>query len=367
MTLRADELYMGLALELAEKGVGKTSPNPSVGAVVAKDGAVIGRGFHRFFGGPHAEVEALREAGERARGADLYVTLEPCSHFGKTPPCADAVIAAGVKRVVASMADPNPLVAGRGFDKLRSAGIEVEVGVLGDKAARFGEGFSLSVNLKRAFVHLKLAATLDGRIATSDGDSKWVSSEESRKTVHLLRRRCGAVMVGAGTANRDDPRLDVRLSGVEEETLRVVIDRRLEASPDLWIFGEGRAKGTLVFCGQSADPEREKVLAEKGVRVFRTGSGGAMDLKEVLEKIYSLGRMEILLEGGARTAREFLAAGLVDRCHFFYSPRILGGDGVPMFSGKGPGLMAEAMALTDFEVSRAGGDIYVTGRIGGNG
>ncbi|TAL17223.1 bifunctional diaminohydroxyphosphoribosylaminopyrimidine deaminase/5-amino-6-(5-phosphoribosylamino)uracil reductase RibD [bacterium] len=365
MSRRADELYMGLALELAKKGVGKTSPNPAVGAVIARDGAVVGRGYHRFPGGPHAEIEALRGAGEKARGADMYVTLEPCSHFGKTPPCADAIIAAGIKRVVAAIEDQNPLVAGSGLQKLRSAGLEVETGVLREEAGRLNEGFFLSVTKKRAFVHLKLAATLDGKIATSAGDSKWVSSKESRRLVHLLRKRCGAVMVGAGTANRDDPKLTVRLpESEEEETLRAVIDSRLEVSPSLRMFGEGRAGNTLVFCAPDADKKLEEALAAKGARVFRAGTGGAMDLRAVLEKIYSLGRMEVLLEGGARTAREFLAAGLVDRCHFFYSPRMLGGEGVPMFSGEGPKLMSAAVGLSEVEVSRAGEDLYVTGRIG---
>lgn len=363
-TAEADRFYMDLALELARTAAGHTSPNPMVGCVVARDGKVIGRGFHPRAGEPHAEVFALNEAGQGARGADLYVTLEPCSHHGRTPPCADRVIEAGVRRVVAATEDPNPRVSGRGVRRLREAGVEVLVGVRQTEAQRLNEAFNLSIRRERAFVHLKLAATLDGRIATRTGDSRWISCEESRLRVHRLRDRCQAVVVGVGTAVADNPRLTARLPGQpERRPLRVVIDPRLRLPDSLSLLSPGEADSTLIACGPGPDPGRAKELRERGVEVLPLPlSGGRLDLGELLRVLYARGMMEVLVEGGGETARTFLDAGLVDRMHVFLSPRILGGaDSLPMVGGSGPDSIDEAWGLGDVEVERVGPDLYITG------
>lgn len=366
MTGQADTFYMALALELAASALGQTSPNPLVGCVIVKDGRIVGRGFHERAGGPHAEVAALRQAGVEARGADVYVTLEPCSHHGRTPPCSDALIAAGVRKVVAAMLDPNPLVAGMGLEKLRAAGIETEVGVEAEKAERLNEAFALSVTQRRAFVHLKLAATLDGKIATGGGESRWITSEESREVVHLLRRQTGAVLVGIETALKDNPSLTVRLPGKpEEKTLRVVLDRQLRGTTKLAMLSPGEAESTVVFCGELVAEERYQRFAATGAKVLKVPEAphGALNLRSVLERLYELGRMEVLVEGGARTARAFLDAGLVDRVHFFYAPKILGGaSSISMFGGEGPESLASAVKVSDLEVYTVGPDVYLTGR-----
>jgi diaminohydroxyphosphoribosylaminopyrimidine deaminase/5-amino-6-(5-phosphoribosylamino)uracil reductase len=357
--------FMGLALDLAAEAAGRTSPNPLVGCVVAREGEILGRGFHAFAGADHAEVVALREAGETARGADLYVTLEPCSHHGRTPPCTEAIIRAGISRVVAAMEDPNPTVAGSGFAALTAAGIEVLAGVERERAARLNEAFALSIVQKRSFVHLKLAATLDGRIATASGDSFWISSEVSREATHRLRDRCGAVVVGVETALTDNPRLTVRVPGREERRiLRVVLDRSLRINPGLWMLEPREAVHTLVVCGDMARKGPIRQLERLGARVLPVpvDGEGRLDLPTVLTRLYEMGIMEILVEGGAHTARTFLDAGCVDRCHIYYSPRILGGlDSISMIGGKSPKRIDEAVVLDQIEVSRSGPDIYVTG------
>lgn len=364
MTAEADRFYMGLALELARRGVGRTSPNPAVGCVVARDGRVVGRGFHPAAGEPHAEVFALEEAGPEARGADLYVTLEPCAHHGRTPPCADRVLAAGIRRVVAAMEDPNPRVAGGGLRRLREAGVEVAVGVGQAEARRLNEGFCLSIRERRAFVHLKLAATLDGKIATRTGHSRWVTSPESRERGHRLRDACGAVLVGVGTAAADDPRLTVRLPGEPERRIRrVVLDPRLRCPENLAILAPGEARHTVLACAREIDGARTRLFEARGARVLALPRRGAcLDLEALLAALYAQGTMEVLVEGGSDTARSFLDAGLVDRVHLFLAPRLLGGrDAVPMVGGASPERMDEAWGLEELEVERVGPDLYLTG------
>lgn len=364
MSADADRFYMGVALELARRGAGRTSPNPAVGCVVAREGRIVGRGFHPAAGEPHAEVFALREAGSAARGADLFVTLEPCPHRGRTPPCADRVIEAGVARVVAAMEDPNPAVAGRGLARLRQAGIEVVLGVGEAPARRLNEAFALSIRTRRAFVHLKLAATLDGRIATRSGDSRWVSCAESRERVHQLRDACGAVIVGVGTAAADDPRLTVRLPGrPERHALRVVLDPSLRAPASLRLFDRPGSSCTVIAGAEGADPAAARTVEETGARLLLLPArGGQLDLAELLSTLYAWGVMEVLVEGGAHTARSFLEAGLVDRFHLFLTPRLLGGaDAVPVLGGVSPERMDEAVALDALEFERVGEDLYVTG------
>lgn len=363
----ADRFYMGLALELAALGRGRTSPNPIVGCVVAREGRVLGRGHHPRAGEPHAEIYALREAGASAAGADLYVTLEPCSHQGRTPPCAHRIAASGVRRVVAAMEDPNPKVSGTGLRVLREAGVAVELGVREEEARRLNEAFALSIREGRAFVHLKLAATLDGKIATRTGESRWISSEESRLRVHRLRAGCGAVMVGVGTAVADDPRLTVRLPGEpERRILRVVIDPGLRAPSTLGIFSPEEAPHTLVACRREADPAAVEAFAARGVETVPiptlTGPGAPLNLQDLLKMLYDRGIMEVVAEGGGETARSLLDQGMVDRVHLFYGPRLLGGrDSVPMVGGEGPDRIRDGLELAAVEVERVGPDIYVTG------
>jgi diaminohydroxyphosphoribosylaminopyrimidine deaminase/5-amino-6-(5-phosphoribosylamino)uracil reductase len=368
MMIPVDNSYMRIALELAAKGRGRTHPNPMVGCVVVKDGKVVGRGYHEKAGLPHAEVVALDEAGDSAKGATLYVTLEPCSHHGRTPPCADAVVAAGVSRVVVATEDPNPLVAGRGLAKIEAAGIETLVGVEGKGALRLNEGFMLSVVEKRAFVHLKLAATLDGKIATRSGDSKWVSSPESREEVHRLRDRVSAVIVGVQTALDDDPKLTVRLPGeAERHILRVVLDPNLRLADGLWMLEKDNVASTLIVCAEDAEAERIAHFEGLGAKVICVpkSTAGRLDVERLLRELNALGHTEVLVEGGGTTARAFLDAALVDRVHLYYAPKLLGGvDAVSMLGGESPEKMNEAKELDEIEVSRVGPDIYVTAVLG---
>ncbi|HSH70533.1 MAG TPA: bifunctional diaminohydroxyphosphoribosylaminopyrimidine deaminase/5-amino-6-(5-phosphoribosylamino)uracil reductase RibD, partial [Deferrisomatales bacterium] len=297
MTAAADAFYMDLALDLARRGLGHTSPNPAVGCIVARHGRILGRGFHPAAGQPHAEVFALRDAGAQARGADVYVTLEPCSHHGRTPPCVDALVEARPQRVVVATLDPNPQVAGRGIRALRDAGIPVEVGVGEREARRLNEAFALSVTARRSFVHLKLAATLDGRIATAVGDSRWITSAERRHRVHRLRQLCGAVVVGVGTAVADDPRLTVRLPGAEEQWVtRVVLDPALRIPPGGHLLDPDSARHTLLACDERAAAERGDRYRGLGCQVLPLpGQRGRLDLGALLAELYGRGRMEVLV------------------------------------------------------------------------
>lgn len=364
MTAEADHFYMGVALELARRGRGRTSPNPAVGCVVVRDGQILGRGYHPRAGAPHAEVFALEEAADAARGADLYVTLEPCSHHGRTPPCADRLVEAGVRRVVAATLDPNPDVAGAGIGILRAGGVRVDVGVREPEARRLNEGFALSIRERRAFVHLKLAATLDGKIATRTGDSRWVTCEESRHRVHLLRDACGAVAVGVGTAIHDDPRLTVRLPGRAERRIpRVILDPNLRTPLDLRCLGVAEAPYTWLATASDAPRHRAALYEERGARILGLPrEGDRLDLLALLRELYSSGCMEVLVEGGGETSRAFLDAGLVDRAHLFLSFRLLGGrDAVPMVGGSSPERIEDALGLDEVELERVGADLYVSG------
>lgn len=364
MTVEADRFFMGEALLLARRGRGRTSPNPMVGCVIAREGRIVGRGFHPKAGQPHAEILALENAGASAKGADLYVTLEPCAHHGRTPPCAEQVAASGVRRVVAAMIDPNPLVAGKGVKILRDAGIIVEVGTLEQEARRMNEAFCLSIRERRPFVHLKLAATLDGKIAAASGDSKWITSERSRGKVHELRDACGAVIVGASTVKADDPRLTVRLAGKpERRILRVVLDPNLRTSPDAGILQPDEAGFVVLACSLDVSEERLERYEKSGAEVMKLPTEAkGLDLAELLKNLYERGINEVIVEGGGETARKFMDAGLVDRFHLFQSPKILGGvDSRPMFGGKSPHSIAEAVGLREVEVEFIRPDIYITG------
>jgi diaminohydroxyphosphoribosylaminopyrimidine deaminase/5-amino-6-(5-phosphoribosylamino)uracil reductase len=353
---------MARALELAARGAGQVSPGPLVGCVIVDAGGeVAGEGFYVYERVRHAETIALEEAGARARGATAYVTLEPHAHTGRTPPCTEALITAGVTRVVAPIEDPNPLVSGRGFARLREAGVAVTVGVLEDEAARLNEKYIHALRHARPFVHLKLACSLDGRIATRTGDARWITGEESRARVQLLRREYDAVLVGSGTAAADDPLLTDR-TGLPRRRplLRVVLDERLRLSPDSRLARTAREAPALVFTGEAADACRIAALEERGVEVLRTASGGR-GLANVLAELHRREVQGLLVEGGAEIAGAFLRAGLVNKASFFVAPIILGGDALGAVAGAGALEVKEAARLRDVETARRGDDVEVTG------
>ncbi len=311
--------FMNLALTLARRRKGLTHPNPTVGCVIVKDGEIVGIGNHEKAGLPHAEIVALNQAGERAKGATMYLTLEPCTHWGRTPPCTDAIIRAGIRKVYVAVTDPNPIIAGGGVKKLRSAGIEVEVGLLEKEARVVNEDFFRYITDSRPYVTLKLAQSADGKIATSTGDSKWITSERARRFAHRLRMKAGAVLIGVETALRDDPLLTVRNIPSAHNPLRVVLDPDLRIKPELKIIRDTSAP-TVIFHGVR-NRELEEVLAEKGaITVFLEN----FSLKNVLEELHRREVVHVLVEGGAYTVTQFLKENLWDRLVLFTSPKIIG-------------------------------------------
>lgn len=350
------QFFMRLALREARRGVGRTSPNPAVGAVLVKGGRVVARGHHARAGGPHAEVVAIRRAGSRARGADLYTTLEPCDHWGKTPPCTRAVLGAGVRRVFVGSRDPNPIVDGRGIARLRRAGVAVVRDVLRDECDAVNAHWFRFITAGRPHVTLKAAVTLDGKIATRTGDSRWVTGPEARREGHRLRDRADAVLVGAGTARADDPRLTVRIPG-GRDPVRVVLDARLSLPPRLRLFRQRSSAPTIVAYVRGRPRQRRP-----GVEYLRCrGSKGRVDLDDLLAKLAARGVTSLLVEGGAEVHRSFLDAGLVDRVVLFVAPKIAGADGLSFVAGPGAARMSRALALSRVEVRRAGQDVVISG------
>ena len=326
-----DVTYMRRALQLAARGRGHVSPNPVVGAVVVRAGKVVGEGWHRALGEPHAESMALDRAGERSRGATLYLTLEPCNHRGRTPPCVAAILEAGIRRCVVAVRDPHVIVNGRGVRRLRSAGVRVEMGLLATEARAQLGGYWLSHTRGRPRVTLKLATSLDGRIApprgfARSGSGRWLTGPKARHRVHQLRAVADAVVIGAGTARRDDPRLTARGVGRVRQPLRVVCDTNLRLPRSLRLLRPPLARGTVVACGRAAPKAAERALAARGVRVWRLPRAGAgVSPRALLRRLSREGCHEVLLEGGAALAASWLEAGVVDRVARFTAPRILGG------------------------------------------
>lgn len=342
----SDRRAMAAALALGRRGLGRTWPNPAVGCVILDSaGRIAGRGWTQPGGRPHAEVEALARAGDRALGGAAFVTLEPCSHHGATPPCADALIAAGVARVVAAIGDPDPRVAGRGFDRLTSAGVAVETGLLAS-AARFDQaGFLSRFERGRPMIALKTAMSLDGRIAVANGDSKWITGPEARRLGHRLRAAHDAILVGVGTALADDPRLDCRLEGLESASpLRVVLDSTLRLTLTHDLAAAARERPTWVICLEGADMARREALEHLGVRVLSAPDDGAGRVAPdaVAHMLAEAGVTRLLIEGGGAVAAAFLAADLVDRIHAFRAPVVIGGDGLPGIGALGLDRVAEA-------------------------
>ncbi len=355
---------MRRALELAARGAGQVSPSPLVGCVIARDGGeVVGEGFYLYEGVKHAETLALEQAGASARGATVYVSLEPHAHQGRTPPCTIALIKAGVRRVLAPIEDPNPLVSGRGFTHLREAGVDVQVGLLATEAARLNEKYIHAMRHARPFVHLKLACSLDGRIATRTGDSHWITNETSRARVHELRHEYDAILVGAGTANADDPLLTDR-SGLPRHRLltRILLDDNLRLSPDSQLAQTARETPLIIFTSDAADERAAATLQARGVEIVREPRG-ARDLRAALENLHRRSLQSVLVEGGATVAGMFLDAGLVSKVSFFIAPLIIGGsESKAAVLGAGATSIAEATRLRDVAITQHGsGDVEITG------
>ncbi|MGX1107065.1 MULTISPECIES: bifunctional diaminohydroxyphosphoribosylaminopyrimidine deaminase/5-amino-6-(5-phosphoribosylamino)uracil reductase RibD [Bradyrhizobium] len=328
----ADLRFMQLALALGRRGLGRTWPNPAVGAVIVKDGVIVGRGWTQAGGRPHAEVEALRRAGDAARGATLYVTLEPCSHFGRSPPCADAVVAAGLARVVSAIEDPNPEVAGQGHAKLRAAGIAVDVGLCAAEAARDHAGHFRRIRDKRPHVILKLAVSADDKIAASGHKPVAISGEAARTRVHLLRAQSDAILVGIGTVKADDPLLTCRLPGMAARSpVRLVLDRALRISGDSRLVHSARETPLWVLTSDMAEAPAAVKLGAAGAQVIRVAVSApeGLDLPSVLHALAEKGISRLLVEGGSRVANSFVAAGLVDEIWLLRGPDAIGADGVP--------------------------------------
>lgn len=360
VSVEQDAYFMSLALEEAAKARGRTRPNPMVGAVIVRDGEVLARGHHKRAGMPHAEVEALLALGDvEAKGATMYVNLEPCSHHGRTPPCADRLIEAGFSRVVVGVTDPNPQVNGRGIERMRAAGIQVDVGILGEACAQLNAPFFTFIQKGRPYVQLKSAMSLDARIATHAGDSRWLSGEDARKWAHQQRDFADAILVGAGTVIADNPALTVRL--VEgRDPLRVVLDSTLRCPPTSQMFCGPLASGTVVFCSRP-DVARQAILEEAGVRVeiVDETADGQVDIAAVLRRLYEMDCLHILVEGGGAVHGSFLRARLADRLSLVMTPWLLGSDGIEAFRFDGAALLKDALKLQTLVSERLGADILL--------
>ncbi|MBI5586468.1 MAG: bifunctional diaminohydroxyphosphoribosylaminopyrimidine deaminase/5-amino-6-(5-phosphoribosylamino)uracil reductase RibD [Deltaproteobacteria bacterium] len=355
-----DRGYMRRALGLARQGLGGTSPNPLVGAVVVQGNRIVGEGYHRRAGEPHAERLALEKAGTRARGGTLYVTLEPCQHTGRTPPCTEAVLAAGVRKVVYALADPNPHVLGGGGEFLRSRGLEVVSGLLAEESRQLNEVFVRWVTTGRPFIYLKAAMSLDGRIATRTGDSRWISSEPSRAWVHRLRSRVDGIVAGIGTVLADDPLLTPRLPGQRNRSpLRIIIDPHLKMPPEARLFTEPGP--VLIAGGDGASEKKRAALRKKGAEVLSFPTvRNRLSLPPLLEYLGQRPVTSLLVEGGAEIYAAFLNEGLADKLYLFYAPILIGGTGAKgMVGGAGPATVAEAVKVKPGKCRRIGGDFLL--------
>ena len=354
------ELLLGRALDLARRGTGTTSPNPMVGALVVRDGEVIAEAFHRRAGEEHAEETALRLAGERARGADLYVTLEPCAHHGRRPPCTDAILRAGVRRLVACIQDPNPLVDGRGFARLREAGLEVRWGVLETAARRLNEAYLKWIVRGLPFVSLKVAATLDGRIADPRGGSRWITGEPAREAVQQLRFAADAVLIGIGTALADDSSLGVRPPAPPKSILKVVLDSRLRLPVGARLLERSAGDRVRVYTIPGADRARQRALRDAGAEVVEVEPRAEKpDLGAVLADLGKAGVLHVLCEGGGAVFSAFLEAGLADKLHLFLAPRLLGGAARGWSDDLKIERMERALRWRDTTERRVGEDVWV--------
>jgi len=360
MFTAADREFMRQALELAVRGLYTTTPNPRVGCVVVRDGAVAGTGWHEKAGLAHAEVLALKAAGRRARGATLYVNLEPCSHHGRTPPCADAILAAGIKRVVAAMQDPNPRVAGAGFAKLRAAGVEVEHGLMEEEARELNIGFAARMTRGRPWVRMKIAATLDGRTALANGKSQWITGEAARADGHRWRARACAILTGHGTVKDDDPQLNVRGVDTPRQPLKIVVDSRFETPLSARLLKDGK---TLI-AGAVHEAARIAALEKVGAEtVVIPNEHGKVELFRLMEELARRELNEIHVEGGTKLNGSLLQAGVVDEVLVYLAPSVIGDSGRGMFDMPELTELSQAKALEIREVERVGTDVRVLARV----
>jgi diaminohydroxyphosphoribosylaminopyrimidine deaminase/5-amino-6-(5-phosphoribosylamino)uracil reductase len=361
-----DIRYMTRALHLAARGQGRTSPNPTVGAVVISGGRIVGQGFHPKAGAPHAEALALTQAGARAKGGTLYVTLEPCSHTNKrTPPCVPAIAAAGIRRVVAAMQDPNPQVKGDGIRRLRKAGLNVAVGCLEAQAAQLNEGYLHRMKTGRPFVTLKAAITLDGKIATARGESKWITGPPARRHAHHLRSRMDAILVGIGTVLADNPRLTVRVGRPVRQPLRVILDSRLRIPTTARILSRQMKQGTVIMTTTRAPKSRLARLRRAGVaiHVLPTQDRHA-SLRACLSGLGKIGVNNLLIEGGGEVIAAALQAGVVNRLHLYVAPKLLGGQNArSVVGGVSPSRLTQALAIRNLRVKRLGSDFLLEGTL----
>ena len=358
---------MALAIEEAEKGLGRTSPNPLVGSVIVRDGEVVSKGYHRGPGELHAEVAALEKLDpEVAKGSDLYVNLEPCCHHGRTPPCTDAILEAGVSRVFIGIEDPNPRVSGEGIEQLRAAGVDVVVGVLEEESYRLNRAYVTYMNKGRPWVGVKWAMSLDGKIATRSGDSQWITDDAARREVHRLRDLYDAITVGTGTLREDNPRLTSRIEGGRDPT-RVLLDARLDAPLDLGAYsGDDEDPPTWVFAGPGANPEAREVLKRRGLEVIETdvGDEGRIDLPAVLGALADRGIVRLMVEGGGELTGSLFDERIVDHVHAFVSPKVIGGrEAVPAVGGMGVETVADSARLVERQVRTVDNDILIEGDV----
>jgi diaminohydroxyphosphoribosylaminopyrimidine deaminase/5-amino-6-(5-phosphoribosylamino)uracil reductase len=360
MVAAADHEFMGQALELAGRGLYTTTPNPRVGCVIARDGVLVGRGWHEKAGLAHAEVLALKEAGDRARGATLYVNLEPCSHHGRTPPCVDAIVAAGIKRVIAAMQDPNPKVAGSGFTRLRAAGIGIEHGLKENEARELNIGFIARMTRGRPWVRMKIAASLDGRTALANGKSQWITGEAARQDGHRWRARACAILTGFGTVRDDDPQLSVRGVDTPRQPLKIVVDSKFETSPSARLLKEGK---TLVV---GAVNEGNKIAALKATGaevIIIRNDHGKVELFKLMEELARRELNEIHVEAATKLNRSLLQAGVVDELLVYLAPSLIGDSGRGMFHLPVLTELSRSTALKIREVERIGEDLRILARI----
>lgn len=361
-----NERFMKRALYLAEKGSGYVNPNPKVGAVIVKNGKIIGEGFHERFGQNHAEINALNSAGENARGAEIYVTLEPCSHFGKTPPCARTLVKAGLKKVIIAMKDPNPIVSGRGIEILRQNGIEVVLNVMKAEAEKLNEVFIKYITTKRPFVLMKSAVSLDGKIATTLGESKWISGEISRQYVHKLRNNFMAIMVGIGTVISDDPLLTTRIENKKSKSpTAIIVDSKLKIPLNSRIFTTLNERKIIIATTEYADEAKMAELKKMGVLVLKTPSkGGHVNLDCLMNEIGKMGIDSILLEGGSKLNFSCIRENVVDKVMYFVAPKLIGGEKAKTsIEGDGIKSLSNAVELIDMSSEKIGEDILLTGYV----
>lgn len=359
-----DKYYMQRALELALKGEGHVNPNPLVGAVIVKDNKIIGEGFHEQYGQWHAEVNAFNNATEDVEGANMYVTLEPCSHYGKTPPCARKIVEKKIKKVIIGAVDPNPLVAGNGIKILKENGIEVVTGVLEKECTHTNYIFNKFITSKRPFVIMKTAMTLDGKIATTTGDSMWITGEEARKYVHKIRNKVSGIMVGIGTVLKDNPELTCRIEG-GVNPIRIIVDSKGRIPLEAKVLNIKDSSGTILATTNEIDSEKEKALEAKGIKIIKTqGKNNKVNLDELMLKLGEMKIDSILLEGGSRLNFSALEEGIVDKVQAFIAPKIVGGENAKTpVGGEGIKLINNAIHLSDIEIRKFGQDILIEGSL----